>query len=189
MAIMEDGLLAEAKRLQTDGFLNQRRPRDAHGSHFSAGSAVRFHKDGEDLSGEVVSREFDRVTVSVSKTRKFDLAASDISVYRSKQRMSMKHSLALPPLSPKSLPIKRTFSSFIIANKEEIYRKAADGGVTITEKDGYSADAKLSANMDIPLYQLYSPEGDSLGICSGILGLALDDITSSHLATKLFTEW
>lgn len=189
MAIKEDGLLAEASRRETDGFFNQRRPRDAEGRHFSIGAAVRFHKDGAELAGEVVSRQLDRVTVSISEKRNIDLAASDIHIYRSKGRKSMKHNLKVGAPSPGGRIMKKTFRSFISANKDEIYKKAAEGGVTIMEQDGYSADAMLPSTRQFPLYQIYTPQGDSLGIYYDKTGANLDDVVSAHLATTLFTEW
>lgn len=189
LAILEDGMLAEATRKQTNGFFNQRRPLDANGRHFSAGSLFQYKKLGQGLNGHVVSREFDRVFAASADDEYREVAANEISIQRSKNRRNSKHSLVLEPMAPMPLTVKTTFTSFIQINQEEIYRKAADGGVTMTDQDGYSADAAMNSSMDYPMYQLYTPGGESLGIITSESGLALDDVIDAHLASMLFTDW
>lgn len=189
LEILSNGLLAESSSRRKNEFLNQPRPRDAHGRHFSVGSNVRYRKNGEEIHGVVLSRDFDQVTLVVKDKGKITVPSHTIYVIKSKQRRQFTHSMSLGSASPRSLDMKETFSVFLARNKAEVYEKAANGGVTLTDQDGYSVDAAMKSNMDHPMYQLYTPSGESLGIITNNSGLDLDDVADAHLASTLFTEW
>lgn len=189
LEILNNGLLAESSRRLKNEFLNQPRPRDAHGRHFTVGSNVRYRTNGEEIDGVVISRDFDQVTLAVKGKGKITVPSHTIYVIKSKQRRQFTHSMSLGSASPESLDMKETFSVFLARNKAEVFEKAANGGVTLTDQDGYSADAVMKSNMDHPMYQLYTPSGESLGIITSNAGLDLNDVADAHLASTLFTEW
>lgn len=189
LEILNNGLLAESSRRPKNEFLNQPRPRDAHGRHFSLHSNVLYRENGEEIEGVVLSRDFDQVTLAVKGKGQISVPCHTISVIRSKRRKQFAHSMSLGSPSPKSFDMKESFLSFRLRNKAEVFEKAANGGVTMTDQDGYSVDAVMNSRMDYPMCQLYTPGGESLGIFSDKSGASLDDVAAAHLASTLFTEW
>lgn len=187
--ILNNGFLAESSSRPKNAFLNQQLPLDADGRHFSVDSLILHQKNGEDLRGPVVSRHPDRVTVALSGDQVTDVSANEIRIVRSKNRRTSQHSLIVGEPRSKSLYVRTTFGFFIQVNRQEVYKKAEDGGVRIVNGDGYSVDAAMKSSMKHPMYQLYAPDGDSLGIISSHSSTSLDDIADAHLASTLFTDW
>lgn len=189
LEILGNGLLAESSSRRKNEFLMQPRPRDANGRHFSIGSRILYRKNGEEIDGLVMSRDLDQVTLTLKGMGQVKVPSDEIYVIASKQRKQYAHSMSLGPAFPTSFDMKETFTIFLFRNEEDIFEKAANGGVTFTDQDGYSVDAIMNSNMKKPMYQLYAPGGEPLGIFSTKTGSPMDDVADAHLATTLFSDW
>lgn len=154
----------------------KRQPRDSNGRFVAAGANVKYFSNGTEWSGTVDAIKDGKAHVSVrlpdGSISQRTLDPNTLRVYSSKARLGTKHSLN---------DENNDTGGFIERNRPRVVEGAEDGGISIQRADGYSIDAKKKGEGNPLLYQLYAPNGRSLGVFDERGESEFDGIISSDI--------
>ena len=171
----------------------ENQPRDASGRWVGAGANVRWRSNGQDWAGTVEAIKNGKAIVKVRHSDGTEttttLNPDTLSVMASKARLSS--------VNKKYFDKGSDIKKYVAKNRDDIEKAAENGGARIERADGYSIDAtkkpidgdgdglvneaensresgqkdereeKRKKESNPIIYQLYSPDGRSLGIFNG----------------------
>lgn len=157
--------------------------RDRYGRFFAAGANVTWRDSAGDHAGVVVRFEGSNVIVTpngMSKENKAEnvsVPMHQLEVIRAKARLDKLD-------AHKYHDENDSFQAYFNANS--VLQDLDENGSTVTRNDGYSVDITRDEDefdSSHPYqYQLFGPEGKSLGQYTGLTGAELDTIVSEYEA-------